>query len=119
MRGGLMSRGDEDYFAGELFLTLATEGRLVVDSERADELIADLERTLAILQDRQRVLEVWQQHPAPAVEKLPPDLAETAVDAIFADQLAPGRLAEAVVELPKYVAALKLARRHARSRDDA
>jgi uncharacterized membrane protein YccC len=114
-----MSRGDEDYFAGELFLALANEGRLVVDSERADEMIADLERTLAILQDRLRVLEVWQQHPAPAVEKLPAEVAETVVDAVFADQLAPGRLAQAAVELPKYVAALKVARRHARSRDDA
>ena len=114
-----MFRGDEDYFAGELFLTLATEGRLVVDSERADELIADLERTLAILRARLRVLDLWRQDPAPAVEKLPPELAESAVDAIFADQLAPGRLAEAAVELPKYVAALKAARRHARSRDDA
>jgi hypothetical protein len=114
-----MSRGDEDYFAGELFLTLANEGRLVVDSERADELIAELERTLDILQARLRVLEVWHQHPSPAVERLPAELAETAVDAVFADQLAPGRLAEAAVELPKYLAALKVARRHARSRDDA
>jgi hypothetical protein len=119
MRGGLMSRGDEDYFAGELFLTLATEGRLVVDSDRADELIADLEHTLAILQDRLRVLEIWHRHPAPAVEKLPPELTEAAVDAVFADQLAPGRLAQAAVELPKYVAALRAARRRARSRDDA
>jgi len=114
-----MSRGDEDYFAGELFLTLATEGRLVVDSERADELIADLENTLAVLKARLLVLEDWKQNPAPAVEKLPAELAETVVDAVFADQLAPGRLARAAVELHKYVAALKVARRHARSRDDA
>jgi uncharacterized membrane protein YccC len=114
-----MSRGDEDDFAGELFLALATEGRLVVDSQRADELIADLENTLAVLHERLRVLEVWQQNPAPAVSKFPAETAETVVDAVFADQLAPGRLARAAAELPKYVAALKAARRHARSRDDA
>ena len=105
-------------FAGELFLTLATEGRLVVDSRRADELIADLEQTLAVLHARLRVLEVWHQHPAPTIGKLPPEVAETVVDAVFADQLAPGRLERAAVELPKYVAALKAAR-HARDRDDA
>ena len=113
-----MSRGDRREpaecpgpdFAGELFLTLATEGRLVVDSQRADALIADLEQTLAVLHARLRVLEVWHQHPAPTIEKLPSEVAETVVDAVFVDQLAPGRLERAAVELPKYVAALKAAR---------
>jgi hypothetical protein len=97
-------------FAGELFLHLAVEGRLVVDAGRADQLIAELEETLAVLRARQRVLEVWRKH-APAIESLPPDLAESVVDAVFADQLAPGRLEQATRELPKYVAALKAARR--------
>jgi hypothetical protein len=118
-----MSRGDErpdayDDFAGELFLRLATEGRLVVDCDRADELIADLEQTLAVLKARLRVLAVWEQNPAPHLGTLPSDVAETVVDAVFADQLAPGRLARAAVELPKYVAALKAAR-VVRDRDDA
>jgi hypothetical protein len=116
-----MSRGDErghGEFAGELFLALATEGRLVVDSNRADRLIADLEQTLAVLRARLRVLEVWHQHPAPAIEKLPPEVADSIVDAVFAEQLAPGRLERAAEELPKYLAALKVARR-ARDRDDA
>jgi hypothetical protein len=118
-----MSRGDErpepyGDFAGELFLTLATEGRLVIDPGRADELIADLEQTLDVLRARLRVLEVWQHDPAPAIGKLPAEVAETVVDAVFADQLAPGRLARAAVELPKYVAALKVARR-TRARDEA
>jgi hypothetical protein len=109
-------RGGE--FAGELFLALATEGRLVVESDRADRLIADLEQTLAVLRARLRVLEVWHQHPAPAIEKLPPEVADSIVDAVFAEQLAPGRLERAAEELPKYLAALKVARR-ARDRDDA
>jgi hypothetical protein len=122
-----MGRGNErDYagepprgeFAGELFLALAIEGRLVVESDRADQLIADLEQTLAVLRARLRVLEVWHQHPAPAIEKLPCEVADSVVDAVFAEQLAPGRLERAAAELPKYVAALKVAR-HARDRDDA
>jgi len=119
-RGDAREPADElcSDFAGELFLTLATEGRLVVDAQRADELIADLEQTLAVLHARLQVLEVWHRHPAPAIGKLPPEVAETVVDAVFADQLAPGRLELAAVELPKYVAALKAART-ARDRDDA
>ena len=110
-----MSSNDEqtdpgDDFAGELFLTLATEGRLKVDRQRADELIADLEQTLAVLHARLSVLEVWQRDPNPRIETLPAEVAETVVDAVFADQLAPGRLARAAAELPKYVAALKAAR---------
>jgi hypothetical protein len=98
-------------FAGELFLALATEGRLVVDAARADRMIADLEQTLAVLRTRLRVLEVWRGHPAPTIEDLPPELAESVVDAVFADQLAPGRTERATRELPKYVAALRAARR--------
>jgi hypothetical protein len=122
-----MCRGNErDYggeprggeFAGELFLALATEGRLVVDSGRADQLIADLEQTLAVLSARLRMLEVWHQRSVPAIEKLPLEVADPVVDAVFAEQLAPGRLERAAEELPKYLAALKVARR-ARDRDDA
>ena len=102
--------GDNE-FAGELFLALATEGRLVVDAARADRRIADLEQTLAVLRTRLRVLQVWRAHPAPVIDDLPPDVAESVVDAVFADQLAPGRIERATRELPKYVAALKAARR--------
>jgi hypothetical protein len=118
-----MSRRDERAepygdFAGELFLSLATEGRLMVDSERADVLIADLEHTLEVLHARLRALEVWQHAPAPALGRLPAEVADVVVDAVFADQFAPGRLARAAVELPKYVAALKAAR-CVRARDEA
>ncbi|AGL14111.1 hypothetical protein [Actinoplanes sp. N902-109] len=98
-------------FAGELFLTLAAEGRLVVDSVRADEAIAALERTLSAARARLRVLRIWQHAPAQRVNDLPLELADDVVDAVFADQLAPGRLEQAVVELPKYIEALRQARR--------
>jgi hypothetical protein len=98
-------------FAGELFLTLAAEGRLVLDSVRADEAISALERTLSLARARLRVLRIWQHTPAQRVDDLPRELSDDVVDAVFADQLAPGRLEEAVVELPKYIEALRQARR--------
>jgi hypothetical protein len=118
-----MDRSDDrteayDDFAGELFLALATDGRLVVDSDRADRLIADLEQTLAVLHARLRVLDVWRRNPHPHIEELPGYVAGSVVDAVFAEQLAPGRLERAAVELPKYVAALKAAR-SAKNRNEA
>jgi hypothetical protein len=98
-------------FAGELFMTLAAEGRLVVDAVRADEIIEGLQRTLEMITARLRVLRAWQQLPAPVVDDLAPDVVQSVVDAVFVDQLAPGQLEQAVAELPKYIEALKVARR--------
>jgi hypothetical protein len=98
-------------FAGELFLALADDGRLVVDEVRADEAIARLERTLSAVRARLRVIGIWQQPPVPRVDELPDELAHYVVDAVFADQLAPDRLELASVELPKYIEALRRARR--------
>lgn len=94
-------------FAGELFLSLAAEGRLVVDAARADEMIAELERTLVQIRARQRLIRGWQKKPGPCVG----ELVQDAVDALFLDQLVPGQLEKAAVELPKYIAALRRARR--------
>ena len=103
--------GDE--FAGETFLTLAGEGRLVVAPERADALIADLERTIAILTERLRVADHWRRNPESSLDTLPPALAETVVEAVFGEQLSPGRTERVVRELPKYIAALRVARENA------
>ncbi|UQU64503.1 hypothetical protein COUCH_37070 [Couchioplanes caeruleus] len=97
-------------FAGELFLTLAAEGRLVVDPVRADQAIAGLERTLSLIRARLRIIRIWQHSPPQRVDELPDELANDVVDAVFADQLAPGRLEQAVTELPKYIEALRRAR---------
>jgi hypothetical protein len=98
-------------FAGELFLALATEGRLVLDAPSADEIIVGLERTLALTRARLRVLRIWSQQPAGRVDDLPEGVARDVVDAVFVDQLAPGRLERAAAELPKYIEAVRRARR--------
>jgi hypothetical protein len=98
-------------FAGELFLTLAAEGRLVLDATAADPVIADLEQTLEAVTRRLELLTIWRQNPGLAMDCLPPDIAASLTDTAFLDQLTPGRLERAVVELPKYIAALRMASR--------
>lgn len=101
--------GDGLPFAGELLRNLALEGRLVIDRVRADEVICGLERTLAQVRSRMQVIQLWQQIPARRFAELPDALAQHVVDAVFVDQLAPGQLEQAAVELPKYIEAIRLA----------
>lgn len=93
-------------YAGDLFLALADQGRLVLDADEAAQAIAGLERTLAALDDRVRQVEEWGAGRA-AGHPLP----QPVVDALFAEQLAPGAAAAARRELPKYLAALRRAAR--------
>lgn len=97
-------------FAGELMLALADEGRLTVEADQADEAIAGLERTLSEVRARLRVIRIWQQMPAGWVDELRDDLADEVAEAVLTDQMAPGRLEEALVQLPKYIEALRRAR---------
>lgn len=99
-----------DPFAGELLLALAREGRFVLDAARADQAIADLESTLSTVRARLRLLRIWRDAPPQRVDEIPDELALDVVDAIFADQLAPGRLELAAAEIPKYIEALRQAR---------
>jgi hypothetical protein len=92
-------------FAGDLFLALAAQGRLVLDAADADLLIADLERTLAVVTDRLSLLD-RRRRPLCAAHAAQPE-----IDAAFAEQVAPGRLEQALAELPKYVEALRRAKR--------
>jgi hypothetical protein len=103
----------DEAFAGDLLLALAAEGRLVLDADRADEVIAGLQETLNLLAARVRLLELWDRLSGPVLDDLDPDVERTVIDTVFADQLAPGRLREALRELPKYVEAFKEARRTA------
>ncbi len=98
-------------FAGDLLLALARQGRLVLDPAQADEAIAGLERTLSVVLTRLHTVQRCRQPAGPALDDLPAEAAATAVDALFAELLAPGRLELAAVELPKYIEALRSARR--------
>jgi hypothetical protein len=110
-RGAMSKDVTPASFAGELFLALAMEERLVIDGPRADEILAELERTLALIRSRLRVMRIWHQQPAGRVEELPDELAQDIVDVVFADQMVPGQLERAAVELPKYIEAIRRARR--------
>jgi len=96
-------------FAGELFLTLAREGRLVLEPDQADEVVADLEHTLSVVRARLRLLRLRQRFPGQRVSGLPETLAREVVDVAFAELLTPGRLEQAHVELPKYIEAMRRA----------
>ncbi|NLU79871.1 hypothetical protein HCA58_16055 [Micromonospora sp. HNM0581] len=98
-------------FAGELFRTLAEEGRLVLDASQADDAIAGLERLLAEVHARLRVIQGWRQMPTSQVGQLPEEVAAEVVDAVFADQLTPGWWETVAEEIPKYIEALRRARR--------
>src|SRR5687767_9033454 len=98
-----MAAGDDapsgpDYaagsFAGDLFLSLAADGRLSVDPDRADRVITGLEETIEVVRARLRILELWRGLPAPGVRELSP-AEQPVVDAVFADQIAPGQLEQA------------------------
>ncbi|MFG1918553.1 hypothetical protein [Micromonospora sp. NPDC048898] len=97
-------------FAGELLLALARQGRFTLDAARADQAIAELERTLSAVRARLRILRIWGHVPFQRVDEIPDDLALDVIDAVFADQLAPGRLELAATEFPTYVEALRHAR---------
>lgn len=94
---------------------LAREGRLVLDAVQADEVIAGLERTLSAVRARLRIIRLWQQAPVPRLDELPDAVGRDVVNAVFADQLAPGRLELAVEEIPKYIEAVRRARRPAKT----
>lgn len=97
-------------FAGELMLTLADEGRLVLDARQADRAIAGLERTLSEVRARLRVIRIWEQMPTGWLDELRDDHADEVTEAVLTAQMAPGRLEQAAVELPKYIEALRRAR---------
>lgn len=83
----------------------------MLDARQADTMIIGLEDTLAVVRERLRLVRSRRHPAAPPVDELPNSAARAAVDAVFADLLAPGRLEEAAVELPKYIEALRRARR--------
>ena len=96
--------------AGDLVLALAEAGRLVLDAAVADRVITDLEETIAKVDQRLRLVDSWQQ-PLARCDRSRLELTQNLVDALFVEQIAPGQLRDALVELPKYLAAIRIARR--------
>nr|WP_221380665.1 hypothetical protein [Actinoplanes polyasparticus] len=105
-----MNENESVPFFGEALLRLANEGRLVVDATQADEAIAGLEHSLAQVKSRLRVLRFWRDQVTTRIDELPDELRSFVVEALFADQVAPGQLERAAAEFPKYIQALRRAR---------
>lgn len=94
-------------------LSLAEDGRLVLDVADADELIAGIECTLSLLRLRERDLQAWRQPSRRQRCWSDPFVEQLVFDAAFAEQIAPGRLEAALRELPKYLDAFRIARQQA------
>lgn len=106
---GLRSHSPVDGFAGDLFLRLATEGWLVVAPEQAEPIIADLERTLAEVRARLRKADLSTTLWEAAGNDVDPDVDRLIVECAFAGQIAAERWEQALVELPKYIQAFRIA----------
>lgn len=94
-------------FAGDLVLRLAREGWLVLAPEQAERLTAELERTLADVRSCLRRAELSRK-----LLDVADDAAEVdrlVVDSAFAGQIAADRWEQALVELPKYIQAFRIA----------
>jgi hypothetical protein len=91
-------------YAGDLFIRLAVNGQLKVDAVLADRTIADLERTLCAV--RSRLMMLSERRCRRAGFELRPGVVEV----VFQEQMFPGRLERAAVEIPKYLEALRRAR---------
>jgi hypothetical protein len=96
-------------FAGDLFLRLAMDGRLVVDAAQADRVIASLERTIELASAQMCRVELAQALTLASVREMLPATERMIIDAAFAEQVTPGRLEEVLQELPKYVKAFRIA----------
>ncbi|ATE54397.1 hypothetical protein [Actinosynnema pretiosum] len=96
-------------FAGDLFLHLATKGWLVVPPEQAERVIAELEQTLEVVRAKLRRAEVSRKlHAAPGRD-VAPEVERLVVDSVFAGQIAADTWERALVELPKYIRAFRIA----------
>ena len=106
-----LSHAEPVVFAGDLFLRLAAEGRLVLEPVEADRVIGDLRHTLHVLTDRARLVEQLHGIPLDDIHRLHPEAERAVVDAVFAEQVSGGVLRRALDELPKYIRAFENAKR--------
>lgn len=110
LAGAAALEGEKCVFAGDLFLRLANAGALVLDADEADLLIAELTATLDEVRCRRGLNTVVREQFLRASVIADGEVVETAVDAAFIEQVAPGRLDWAVEEIPKYIEAFQIAK---------
>ncbi|MFT7839909.1 hypothetical protein Q5530_27525 [Saccharothrix sp. BKS2] len=105
------SHHDRVAFAGDLFLQLATDGRLVLEPAEADRVIAGLEWALEEVTGRLRVADLLRGTSLPELRRVDAGLEQAVVDAVFDEQVADGGLRRALDELPKYILAFQKAKK--------
>lgn len=111
--GGRVADGPTpERFAGDLVLGLAAKGWLVVEPEEAARVVAELERTLEAVRSRAHRIEVSRRLRDAAGDDIRPDVDRLVVDAVFDGQVMSGSWERALVELPKYIEAFRLAARN-------
>ena len=116
--GGRVADGPTpERFAGDLFLHLAAKGWLVVEPEQAARVIAELERTLEAVRSRAHRIEVSRRLRNASGDDIDPIVDRLVVDAVFAEQIMSGSWERALVELPKYIEAFRMAARNAPRRE--
>jgi hypothetical protein len=94
-------------FAGDLVLRLATEGWLVLPPDQAERVIAELVETLTEVRACLRRAELSLKLLGTA--DIAPDVGRLVVNCAFAGQIAADRWTQALVELPKYIEAFRIA----------
>ncbi|WP_367129227.1 hypothetical protein [Saccharothrix sp. HUAS TT1] len=104
-------------FAGDLLLSLADTGALVLEPAEADRVIADLERTLDAVTDRIRVVDLLRGASLDELHRVHHEVEQAVVDAVFAEQVSSGGLRRALDELPKYIQAFQRAKRRGAGED--
>lgn len=116
--GGRVADGSTpERFAGDLFLDLAAKGWLVVEPAEAARVIAGLERTLEVVRSRAHRTEVSRRLRSAAGDDIDPEVDRLVVDTVFAEQIMAGTWERALVELPKYIEAFRMAARNAPRRE--
>ena len=83
----------------------------------AARVITGLERTLEVVRSRAHRFEVSRRLRNAGGDDIDPDVDRLVVDTVFAEQVMSGSWEHALVELPKYIEAFRVAARNAPRRE--
>lgn len=106
---GPTSRDHAERFDGDLFIRLAAEGWLVMRAEQAEQVIAELESTLERIRSLLRNVELAQKLRELADTDVLSQVDSLVVESVFMGQISADRWEQALVELPKYIRAFRIA----------